>query len=179
MCKLLWLKSSIPLKTHKIAQVISAAIAIHTSPESVTAVKAESLTETVGSFNNYPEARFGDRTADLIATTTQISASLPAPSFNMMITPRDSWNAKAMKKYRMLVAKEALNDITLNEAKELKGMEVDRLAQESTLTGEQILVNYRRQKVGFEMVQLLGKYVRIVPQKQDSTERNAAEVHHA
>lgn len=154
----------------------AAALSLHSAPISSANIKPDDLSESHGRFDHYPMSPTGDQTDNCIVVTSEINASLPSPSFNETYTPRaSSWDAKVVRRYRSLAAKDALDELTDLESEELKRLEDERSSHVS-MTGEQILSSYRQYKVGAEMAQLLKRYVRIVPQEQNSANRKAPKV---
>ena len=101
-------------------------------------------------------------TTDLIASTVEVLSSQPTNSFYQFVPSHDNvWSEKDENRYDDLVTKEAVGTIESYELAELEALQVTRRRLVSPPTGEEILQRYRRDKLDQQLLELLGKNVRI------------------
>lgn len=153
------------MKPFKIAHTLSAALALQTTVGAASEVEINTATAATDAVTGFQPIGSVTGTPDLIETSAAIQLSHPDTEFSIRMNPAVQWDEETVKRYRKLAVKEASSPLTKPERKELDFLEELREREENTLTGVQLIEQYRREKTGLEMLRILQTYVRVDYQK--------------
>ena len=101
-----------------------------------------------------------NHTPDLISTISKVQASDVTSAITVRIVPRTQWTKRERTRFDALVTKEALGELSRNEALELDALQRLRRKFTNPPTGEEILRRYQRERLDEGMIQLVERYVR-------------------
>lgn len=153
------------MKATKILQTLSAAVTIPATGAVGSSVQVKSPASVAGEIRGVAAREDAAGTKDRIESRAAVSLSHPEPDFSMRWAKPPEWDNRTVARYKRLAVKEALGTLDPREESELQHLEELRTRAENTLTAEQLLERYKREKTGQEMLRVLQRYVRVRPQQ--------------
>jgi hypothetical protein len=115
-------------------------------------------------------------TTDLITTTAAVLFTHENHFSRSVRTITNEWTAKQERLYDTLVTREAVGSLSAMEATALDRLQEQRRDTENPASGEEILQQYKRQKLDQGMLELLRRHVRIDPISPNPAHSNATEI---
>lgn len=156
------------MKPIKLVQTMSAALALQATAEASTKFEVKNQGGATDKVADCQPSGVTNHTPDEFSASTTVNLSFSENEFARQFRPAPEWNKKSVHRYQLLTTKEAVSELTKVERLEIRHLDELRYKAENSLTAEQIIDQYRREKTGIEMLQLLKKYVGVAKQGKDS-----------
>ena len=158
----------------------STAIPLAMGLQAVAAQAVTDLSATAGERTAPPgpveQKGAATNTTDLITTTAAILFNHENHFSRSVRNITHEWTAKQERLYETLVTREAVGALGALEVKTLDLLQTVRRDTENPPSGEEILQQYKRQKLDQGMLELLSRHVRIDPISPNSAHSNATEI---
>jgi hypothetical protein len=158
------------MKPIKIIQGLSAALAVHASTEPRLLFKQNAPANISEPAKVVSASGNATSVACVPAAAWNAQSSTKVDRFSIRFADGQNWTIKASRRYRALVVRESLGQLTAAETDELDKLQALKRCHFNPPTGDEILFRYKRQKLDEGMIELLERYVGNGPKPASCTQ---------